>query len=175
MGGLPLRLRGGRLVIELPKKRRSQAARLRMQVHHGKIRSGSERMEVYCPDGRRARPLLAINHRDENKLLGRKRPQQFWRVVNLFRLREPRPSGEQRMTIRDATLGGAVAGRTRRLARMNAERFYARSLPEDDFALIKAKEWRSVCHLKKWPPEEEEAENFSEDLGVCFGILAAVS
>ncbi len=173
--GIPLRVRGGRLMIELRSKTRSdKSTRLKLKVDHRKaFQRGKETTEVYSPLGRCARPLLNTSHSGFGKRKVRG-SQKFWRVINLTKLREPRPCGEQRMTIKDATLPGGVAGRTVRIARLNVEKFYGRSLPEEDFALIKVEDWRAVRHLKKWPPAEEEDDSL-EDLSVCFGFLAIVS
>lgn len=172
--GIPLRIRNGKLVAEFaPRHRKKVMGAPKLAINHRKPDSGAK-MEIYFPNGQKPKMRLHASHRDADRLLGRKRMQRNWRVIDLGKLAAPREAGQQMMTVRDATLPGSVAGRTIRLARMNAEKHYGRTLPEESYALIRAEDWRGVRHLKKWPLEEEDEEDESEDLSTCMDLLSVI-
>jgi len=158
------------------KKTRVKTARkVFLKVSHRKQPLAKDRITLVSLSGKASRhPLFRVSHRNLGKERKTKFVQKFWRVIDLRKLLETRPPGEQRITIRDATLPGEVAGRTLRVANLHAERLYGCKLEKGVFALIQSDRWRAVRHLKNWPPEEEE-EDFSEDLSVCFGVLSAIA
>ena len=172
--GIPLRIRNGRLVVESsPSRKKKLPGAPKLAISHRKPDSGAK-MEIYFPNGKKPKLRLSTSHRDADKLAGRKRLQRNWRVIDLDKLTARREIGQQMMTLRDATLPGSVAGRTIRLARMNAEKHYGRSLPEESYAFIRAEDWRAVRHLKKWPIDDEDEEGESEDLSTCLDLVSAI-
>lgn len=172
--GIPLRIRNGKLVVESsPWRKKKLPGAPKLAISHRKPDSGAK-METYFPNGKKQKMRLSVSHRDADKLAGRKRMQRNWRVIDLDKLATRRETGQQMMTIRDATLPGSIAGRTIRLARMNAEKHYGRPLSEEDYALVRAEDWRGVRHLKRWPIEEGDEEDKSEDFSTCMDLLSAI-
>lgn len=172
--GIPLRIRNGKLVVESsPGRKKKLPGAPKLATSHRKPNSGVK-TEIYFPNGKKPKMRLSTSHRDADKLAGRKRIQRNWRVIDLDKLATRRETGQQMITLRDATLPGSIAGRTIRLARMNAEKHYGRPLPEESYALVRAEDWRAVRHLKKWPVDEDAEEDKSEDLSTCLDMVSAI-
>lgn len=168
--GIPVRLRGGRLTLEAgaEKKKRAEAPeKVTLGISHRRPAVKDKTVPLNFSGASSRRPLLRSSHRGLAKT-SRKKVQRFWRVINLHRLLEERPLGEQRITIKDATLPGSVAGRTLRIARINAERLYGCNLEDGSYALITTDRWRAVRHRKSWPVTDDE-----EDEGAAMVLAVA--
>lgn len=174
--GISLRLKNGRLVLVKNKEQSGIKAPSKVLLgvsHRKKPKAGDKIVPMSSSAKPLRRPMFRSSHRSLARAAGTKLAQKFWRVVDLHKLREERPQGEQRLTIKDATLSGSVAGRTLTIARINAERFYGLSLlDEDHYTLIQSDRWRAVRHLKTWPVSEDEEEDAGEILSGIADALA---
>lgn len=177
--GIPLRLKNGRLTVDMSSSsgcisKRKQAL---LPVSHRSRRQGKGvrkegEMKPFFKEGAGVRGRLQVSYSSGGKTKKPRRQPIVWRVVNIYLLSEYRDKGEQRTTIKDATLPGIFTGYSERQARIRAERKYG-ELPYAKYALLRMEEWRVVRNQKGWPPTQdiEDSEESATIGGAQLSLL----
>lgn len=167
--GIPLRLKNGRLTVDMSSSSGCISKRKQNLLpvsHRSRGVKGEGEMQPFLKEGADVRGRLPISHGSGGKTKKPKCQPIVWRVVNIYLLSEYRGQGEQRVSIKDATLPGVFTGYSERQARGRAERKYG-ELPYAKYALLRMEEWRAARNQKGWPPqkhpdEETDRENERE-------------
>lgn len=167
--GIPLRLKNGRLTVDMSSssgcisKRKQDLLPVSHRSRHRRkgAREDGEMRQLFREDAG-VRGCLRVSYGSGGKTKKPKRPPILWRVVNIYLLSEYRGQGEQRVSIKDATLLGVFTGYSEKQARGRAERKYG-ELPYAKYALLRMKEWRAARNQKGWPPQKQPDEETDRD------------
>lgn len=161
---IPLRLKNGRLTVDMSSssgcnsKRKQDLLPVSHRSRHRQkgAREDGEMKQLFREDAG-VRGCLRVSYGSGGKRKKPKRSSVFWRVVNIYLLSEYRGQGEQRVSIKDATLLGVFTGHSERQARVMAERKYG-ELSYAKYALLRLQEWRAARNQKGWPPQKHPDE-----------------